>query len=89
MVQLEKIKQGQLAARGHQRTMRVAEDVGKVCIVLQDIRDVEQGMYVKKGLEVIQQTRGDVTTTELSEKASQCYKMQALGPRMMIKNREG
>lgn len=69
MVQLEKIKQSQRAARGHQRTMRVAEDVGKGCVVLQDITDVEQGMYVKKGLVVIQQTRGDVTTTELSEKA--------------------
>lgn len=88
-LRLGKIKQSQLAARGHQRTRKVAKDVGKSCEVLQGIGDAEEEKYVEKGLVVIEQIRGDVTMTELSEKASQCYKMQALGLRMMIKTREG
>lgn len=56
MVQLGKIKQNQLAARGHQRTMKVVEDVGKSCVVLRDIGDAEEEMYVENGLMVIQHT---------------------------------
>jgi len=33
--------------------MKVAEDVGKACVVLWDIREAEEDMYVKKGPRVI------------------------------------
>lgn len=40
-VQLGKIKESLITARGHQSTMEVAEDVGKACVVLWDMREIE------------------------------------------------
>lgn len=52
-----KIKERQITVRGYQKTTKVAEVVEKSCVVLWDIREVEQDICVKKGLMVIQKNR--------------------------------